>query len=99
MTTKEFANGLYKLAEQHKNDSRTIFDTDWPTVCTEAANYILELQRQLDDVTASDEMWSDWYEAHKKEEEKDKMDALEMIYYGNSMIKNMGPEIPTGVFE
>lgn len=68
MNAKEFANGLFKLAEQHKNDHRTIFDTDWNLICTEAGNYILELQRQIDEMASSNEAWVEWYEKERLKE-------------------------------
>ena len=81
MTTKEFVNGLLKVSERHENDKYTVFDDNWCEICKASANYILELQRKIDELEEANAAWVSWRENEMAKAEENRKKDINTILF------------------
>lgn len=78
-----FVKGLTVLSERHENDNVSVFETDWSRLCKEAASYILELERKLEEKGEIIKEWETWYANNESKIVRalNKQDTLDIPIY------------------
>ena len=74
MNANEVVRKLDTVINQHKNDVRTPFDTDWVGILKFLQDYILEQDRKISELEGYLQSWSDWDKDRLEKEAEKELD-------------------------